>query len=418
MLIGVIILTISFLFLLRRMYKQKGMTPSVFIIFIYTLSFVSSCVLIFCGFVHENPKIDDYLSGFLFLLLALSLYLYPFVNVDDHRFRTMKIPNMTYLRKFVIILTLGSFFSLIFYIPVAYKMLTLSVLDIGAMRALINAGEHPFIQAGTLNALAKLFAFLYNIQLVFFFINIIVEKKIRSFSWLILLSSLSYVVYVLAFMGRDGFVFWLFSFVFTYLLFYNFISKAIAVRLKKLFLIVTISFGFVFLSITIGRFVVGNDDNNALIETLLSYMGQGSINFAEYFSIPNMPTDGGKSLFLPLFQDVDISYALKRESLLSNYDIVPWIFKTFIVSIYSSLGSWFTILLGIFLIIIYRNTFKERKKGVLSFSFALIYMSVFTVYSQGVFYLTYYHNIAHLSLLLIAVLALYARSLPCVTIKC
>ena len=154
-----------------------------------------------------------------------------------------------------------------------------------------------------------------------------------------------------------------------------------------------------------------------LFESLLSYMGQGSINFAEYYYIPNMISDGGQSLFLPLVKNVDLNYKEQVSSLLYNYDIVPWIFKTFVSSIYTSIGSLFSLILGLILLFVYKNFFKERKKGVLSFSFLLIYTVFFTVYSQGAFYLTYYHNIAHLSVLLIFLLALLSSIGPSVTIK-
>lgn len=218
-------------------------------------------------------------------------------------------------------------------------------------------------------------------------------------------------------MGRDGIVFWIFSFVFSFLLFRKYLHDGILKTLKKITFVIFSSFLFFFLIISIGRFLFANEDAMQLFESLLSYMGQGSINFAEYYYIPNMISDGGQSLFFPLIKNVDLNYKDQVDSLLYNYDIVPWIFKTFISSIYTSIGSLFLLIFGLILLFVYKYSFKEKKKGVLSFPFVLVYTVFFTVYSQGVFYLTYYHNIAHLSVLLIFLLALLSSIGSSVTIK-
>lgn len=412
------VLTFAFWWtVLLKMIKKKGFTSSTFLISIYTLSFLCSVLLIILEFQQKNPKIDNYFGGYLFLTVSLWLYLYPFIEINDSNFEYLRIPSKKIIKCISVILSVCSLYSIVFYLPVAYKMIAVDIADIANVRSMVTTGNHPFIEPSIKNGLAKLFAFLYNLQLTLFFINLIIDKKIRFFSWVILFSSLSYPVFVLAFMGRDGIVFWIFSFIFSFLLFRKYLHSGILKTLKKITVVIFSFFLFFFLIISVGRFLVANEDAMQLFESLLSYIGQGPINFAEYYYIPNMISDGGQSLFLPLVKDVDLNYKNQVDSLLYNYDIVPWIFKTFISSIYTSIGSLFLLIFGLILLFVYKYSFKEKKKGVLSFPFVLVYTVFFTVYSQGVFYLTYYHNIAHLSVLLIFLLALFSSIGSSVTIK-
>lgn len=412
------VLTFAFWWtVLLKMIKKKGFTSSTFLISIYTLSFLCSVLLIILEFQQKNPKIDNYFGGYLFLTVSLWLYLYPFIEINDSNFEYLRIPSKKIIKCISVILSVCSIYSIVFYLPVAYKMIAVDIADIANVRSMVTTGNHPFIEPSIKNGLAKLFAFLYNLQLTLFFINLIIDRKIRFFSWVILFSSLSYPVFVLAFMGRDGIVFWIFSFIFSFLLFRKYLHGGILKTLKKITVVIFSFFLFFFLIISVGRFLVANEDAMQLFESLLSYIGQGPINFAEYYYIPNMISDGGQSLFLPLVKDIDLNYKNQIDSLLYNYDIVPWIFKTFISSIYTSIGSLFLLIFGLILLFVYKYSFKEKKKGVLSFPFVLVYTVFFTVYSQGVFYLTYYHNIAHLSVLLIFLLALFSSIGSSVTIK-
>ena len=412
------VLTFAFWWtVLLKMIKKKGFTSSTFLISIYTLSFLCSVLLIILEFQQKNPKIDNYFGGYLFLTVSLWLYLYPFIEINDSNFEYLRIPSKKIIKCISVILSVCSIYSIVFYLPVAYKMIAVDIADIANVRSMVTTVNHPFIEPSIKNGLDKLFAFLYNLQLTLFFINLIIDRKIRFFSWVILFSSLSYPVFVLAFMGRDGIVFWIFSFIFSFLLFRKYLHGGILKTLKKITVVIFSFFLFFFLIISVGRFLVANEDAMQLFESLLSYIGQGPINFAEYYYIPNMISDGGQSLFLPLVKDVDLNYKNQIDSLLYNYDIVPWIFKTFISSIYTSIGSLFLLIFGLILLFVYKYSFKEKKKGVLSFPFVLVYTVFFTVYSQGVFYLTYYHNIAHLSVLLIFLLALFSSIGSSVTIK-
>ena len=412
------VLTFAFWWtVLLKMIKKKGFTSSTFLISIYTLSFLCSVLLIILEFQQKNPKIDNYFGGYLFLTVSLWLYLYPFIEINDSNFEYLRIPSKKIIKCISVILSVCSIYSIVFYLPVAYKMIAVDIADIANVRSMVTTGNHPFIEPSIKNGLAKLFAFLYNLQLTLFFINLIIDRKIRFFSWVILFSSLSYPVFVLAFMGRDGIVFWIFSFIFSFLLFRKYLHGGILKTLKKITVVIFSFFLFFFLIISVGRFLVANEDAMQLFESLLSYIGQGPINFAEYYYIPNMISDGGQSLFLPLVKDVDLNYKNQIDSLLYNYDIVPWIFKTFISSINTSIGSLFLLIFGLIVLFVYKYSFKEKKKGVLSFPFVLVYTVFFTVYSQGVFYLTYYHNIAHLSVLLIFLLALFSSIGSSVTIK-
>ena len=239
------VLTFAFWWtVLLRMIKKKGFTSSTFLISIYTLSFLCSVLLIILEFQQKNPKIDNYSFGYLFLTVSLWLYLYPFIEINDSNFEYLRIPSKKIIKCISVILSVCSLYSIVFYLPVAYKMIAVDIADIANVRSMVTTGNHPFIEPSIKNGLAKLFAFLYNLQLTLFFINLIIDKKIRFFSWVILFSSLSYPIFVLAFMGRDGIVFWIFSFVFSFLLFRKYLHDGILKTLKKITFVIFSSFLF------------------------------------------------------------------------------------------------------------------------------------------------------------------------------
>jgi len=76
---------------------------------------------------------------------------------------------------------------------------------------------------------------LFIVAQVCSFINLIPINGKRNVykAYLMLISSLSFVVYVLAYAGRDGVVFWLMSYVFCFLLFRKFLIKSDLKKMKR-----------------------------------------------------------------------------------------------------------------------------------------------------------------------------------------
>lgn len=404
--LGLSVYTFCFCWITYMMYKRKGMASSVFLLMLYTFSAATALGLVALDFYGTNPKIQDYDSGSLFLMVALFLFLYPFYDVNDGYIKCICIPDRRVLDVFATILTVLSLFSVIYFIPIAAEMMFVDVDEVYDLRVAVARGENPFITPTIYNTIAGTAATFYSVQQLLFFIYIIREHRrsyVKWFNWLILLSSFSYPVFVLAYMGRDGVVFWIITFISMLLLFKNFIHEDLAMKIKKAALYIMLPFALVLVFITVGRFVVsGPEGGHGLLYSIFNYFGQGPVNFAEIYYTDIRAMGFGKNV-LPLFfgdQQVDLRYQLNQ------YGLVPWVFKTFVYNIYSDFGSFYTLLIGLGMALLYKFTFVEdRVKRTFSFQFVLLYTLFFTIYSQGLFYFRQYNRVGNLYIITLLMLA-------------
>lgn len=406
--LALLIFFVVFLLLSIRIYKQKGLTPSLFLYVLYTLSgFASLILMLFYGY-GENRYIGDYNGGVLFLLLALLLFLYPFLEIKDGNIISITLPVSSIFKPFAWMLTVLSWFSIFYFIPIAKSMLFVNIADVASLRNAVARGENPFITESIFNTIAGTAASFYMLELLFFFLVILEKKKITISSIIILLGSFSYPLFVLAYLGRDGILFWFFSFISYFLLFYRYLPIVVIKRLKKLGIFVSLPFIAIFLFITIGRFVVsGNSDD--VFYPIVNYLGQGPINFAELYYTGIQKLGYGSNIFPLLFNsdNVDINYALDR------YDLKSWVFKTFVSSIYIDFGTVLTLVIGILLIFMFRFFYlSDKRKSNFSFSLLIMYSLFFTIYSQGVFYFRQGYNAGNLFIISMLLFALFFAYLP------
>ena len=227
------------------------------------------------------------------------------------------------------------------------------------------------------------------------------------FAVMVLLSSLSYPIFVLAYLGRDGILFWFFTFISYLLLFYRYLPVVVMKKLRKVAIVMSIPFVAVFLMITIGRFVVGGSSGSVLYP-ILSYLGQGPVNFAELYDTGVKNMGLGSNIF-PLFfaSTEDVGYLLER------YDIKTWVFKTFVYTVYTDFGVVLTLLIGVILLLLFRTFYKNDKlKCNMSFSFLVLFGLFFTVYSQGVFYFRQYNRVGNLFIVVMLLFAFISNFLP------
>lgn len=403
--IGLFILVLVISFLTFRIYQKKGFTSSCFIFLLYTFSCISAVILTFFYGLGNNMYITDYNIGYIFLLVAILLFLYPFYDIKDDKIEVIIIPKYTYLKLFAIVLTLLSLFSIVYFLPIAKKMIFIDIVDIAQVRIDVAHGKHPFIENSIYNTIAGTSATFYTLQLLFFFIFLVRNNRI---SYLMLLSSFSYPLFVLAYMGRDGILFWVMTFISFFLLFKNRISKNNVRKLKKILLIISIPFTLIFIIITIGRFVVDEyNQSENIVYPILNYLGQGPINFSELYNTDIYSSCYGKNLF-PIFFEADVAYQYKME----KYSIVPWVFKTFVSPIYLDFGPFFTLLIGVILISIYNYTYRLKKQRVFSLSLLIIYTLFFTIYSQGIFYFRQMNVVGNLYIIVMITLAFFVGRLP------
>lgn len=393
----------------RSVYKRKGITASTALYALYALSGISSVVLVYVYDYQMNPKITDYFTGFVYLAIALLIYLYPFKKIRDNSFMSFSMPKSSIFNLLSGGLCAVSLFSLLYFTPLAIQMLSVNVADVAEVRQMVAMGENPLITETIYNTIAGTAASFYSVLLLFFFMNIVKENRITLFAYLMLIGSFSYPMFVLAYMGRDGMLFWGFSFVFNYLLFRKFLPENLARNLKKIAIRIGAVFGFAFVFITVGRFLVEGLSDNAekgVLYPFFNYMGQQSINFTELFSTDLLQMNYMQGV-LPLIFGEPIS----KEMPLESYGLVTWVFKTFVSTIYTNFGALLTLLIGLFLNILF-SVVNKKNTANFSFSFLILYTLFITIYSQGVFYFRLYNKVGNLYIIVMLVFAVLALFFP------
>src|SRR5208337_1059847 len=101
-------------------------------------------------------------------------------------------------------------------------------------------------------------------------------KRKPCLALLMLISSLSYVVYIFAYVGRDGPVYWGMSFFFCFYLFKDFILSRDLKKIKQFFAICLPLLIVPFLLISESRF---SHSSGGTVWSIVSYAGQEIMNF-------------------------------------------------------------------------------------------------------------------------------------------
>ena len=343
----------------------------------------------------------------MYLSIGFIIAFSGFLKYKDKNFNTIRIQNLKLLSLFENVLLYGGFGSLFFFLPFAISGLSgdveLNRLDIFGFQ------ESVLAKYGIINSIFSLFANLFIFAILLAFIRFADKDNLKSRGkgYLLLLSSFSYVVYVLAYVGRDGIVYWLMSYSFIYLVFKRFISITIK---KKLFYQYFISIGILivpFMIISIARF-------SAMAEgvgwKLLEYAGCQLKNFNDSFYV-DPPLLYGRLAF-PIFLDILETFGISFEKALVqdrfpyylSLGVDPWIFKTFIGDLLMDFGKIGTLLYLIFFSVLARFSLKKVSiEGTFTFSNLILFILLYQMILWGVFYFRFYSmNFYIIAVILIA----------------
>lgn len=401
----IFIITLFFVFLTRYFWKRHGLSISSLMWAWYAIMYISSICLV----TFYDRTISSESGVYAYMAFVIFILLIPFCVINDNKINTLILPSDKWLKLSISVLTIGSLFAVCYYIPSSIKALSVGMADIEYTRAIIGStGENPFVQRSLLNTIASIFSTFFMLQIVFFFITVIKEKRLSRKSLLILGSSTSYIFLVLSFLGRDGFVFWGLSFLFLYVFFSKFIGDIVKRKIKKLFVIIMSLSAFVFVIITIGRFLYSSDSDFAY--PFLNYMGQGPLNFPDLFSVDITPI-GGSGIFSLILGNVDESIFNHNQALYYQHDISTSIFRTIVGSLYVNFGLYGTILFSVFSCMLVLLS-RPKKKNKWDFSFIIIYMLYVMILYQGVFYYKLYDNASNLYVILSFLMAIIYKILP------
>lgn len=374
--------------------KHSWLTSSSFLICLYTVSVLMTIVDIPLN--DDNLVLSDkYWGASSFMVVMILAFLYPMLHFDESKIQRLKLPSRKLLDAFSNVIIVLSLFSIFYYIPTVWNIMH---GDLGALRNALYAGEE-YVEASLLNTIASTSSSMYVFALLLFFIYLILGAS----KWRIILlfvSSLSNVVHVLAYVGRDGVVFWIFAFLYLYLFFSPFLRKVSKAKIKKIAIISGVILLVPFMLISIGRF----QDNTGTLNSIVSYFGQPFVYGTLYFGIDNPPLDPGHSF--PLLFEFTGMKMPEGAGQWEEGGTVSWVFGTFLKSLYASLGGAIPLIIFCLISGLIFVTVFGKKRTTFLFSSVFIYILYFEVYSQGVFYFRQYTRGGNLFILLCFLMAL------------
>ena len=399
----IIIAFLVFLLFACQNSKRKGtwLTPSSFLLLIYTLSIFMSIIDIpLNGDVLVTQ--EKYWLPSIEMWVMLLAFLYPFQRFNESKVEDILVPGRQFLDVFSGVIIVLSLYSILWYFPTVMNLLR---GDLGALRNALYAGEE-YVETGIFNTIASTSASLYVFSLLLFFIYLCIGgSKWRLI--LLFISSMSEPIHVLSFVGRDGIVFWIFAVTFLFLVFKPYIQTKKIDKIKKYGILVGTVLLIPFVMISVGRF---GDQEGGTFNAIVNYLGQPYVYGTLYFGIDNPPVDVGHSF--PLFYEFTGMKLPESTGKWEEGGTVSWVFGTFLKSWYESFGGWFGLILCcIACAVIFFSVFCKVKK-VLPMNKLFVYIVYFQVFAQGVFYFRQYTRGGNLFIIICFLFAIAFKAKP------
>ena len=396
-----ILVVLFFLWYGNAKKKKSFLCSSSILLGIYVVSAIFALPTLSIG-EYKEPYLSSYWWPAIVFLFYLLLLLIPARGFKDNAVTQLVLPSRQALNVMATVIIVLSIYSLIYY---SSTVSTIFTMDLGDARTDLYLGEE-YVEAGLMNTIASVSASLYVFALLLFFIFLTIpsSKFVRT---LLLISSLSEPLHILAYVGRDGVVFWLFSFVFLYTIFRNYMEPASKSFLKKIFIVAGVILIIPFMLITISRFGDGGNNQGAF-DSIINYWGQGYIQGTLYMGIENKPPISHGSSF-PLFYELTGISKPVSLGMTQIGEWRSWFFGTIVTSLmrnFGHVGFWIIVVVTLALFF----GIMKIKSGRLQFHQLIFYILYFQIMSQGVFYFKQYTRGGNLFILLTLLLVVFFRA--------
>lgn len=355
-----------------RKKKAAKVNISILVLLLYFFSVITTFVYIELFDIQNIAYNNELIPYALLFCLFIILFFWPLIRYDEEKSRCLILPSQKILDIFSMFVVVISIVSIIYFLPIAITIF--STTNLSDAREMATQDGNQFIQVGLLNTIASTAASFYNIALILSFIYLSIGKR-KGLAILLFISSFSYVLNVFAYAGRDGVIFWTFSFLVTYMFFKDYLPHKIQKRLKQAFLIFLCVGIILFLAISSDRF------GNAMIKSFVSYYGQQYINFCFYCQEGFYYTPGYD---FPLFREIlGLPKLLRGVWEVGNSS--SWTWGTLFRSFLENFGLTGSIILGFIISIIINVIINNGKKST-KFSVLFVLFLYLQVLMQGVFY--------------------------------
>ena len=398
----IILYPILFSLLTFRYYKTRQNTPlSWFLVLYYLLSSVTANYLYFSNSFNEFQNISITLHSVLYHFFCLFLVIEGFYQIEKST--DIELPYIQFGRLifFLMPLIIFSFISIYDSINLLRKTSGMSIVE---RRFAYNQRELYDPRTGLLISYIKnLASTLYPICIFFFFyISHYYPRKIL-FAILLIISSLSIGVHGLTIAGRDSMVQWIIMFGCNYLLFKHLITKRFKRKILLLGSFIIIISSVVIVFITMQRFGERPKD---VVDSSLSYFGQGFINFSKYFELFPGGSFFGKMTFPVLFPvDERVSPAYLND----NFPGISFylnVFPTMIGTFYMDFGYLGTIVLSL---LIFFLLLLIKRLYIKSLNYCFLFILILQVLICGLFWFMHFSLMFQKIFLLLLLYSIYKK---------
>lgn len=339
-----------------------------------------------------RPVFAPNYASTLFLLLCICLCISGFQRFRaDHLTSVVgSFRSQTLIENFLIALQFG---AIVFFLPFAVSSLT---GDANENRLELASKAELLGSYGLLNTAAGAASQLFSSSLVMAFIRLsqpVLRRGSYGRAMLLMLASLSYVIYILAYVGRDGIVYWLMTILMVFLVF----KPHLPARARGFVLMfgsgVLAIMLIPFAAITVARFS-GTDHGS--VWSILDYFGTQIQTFSDYSTLDrpltlgamNFPKLVGSACYVAGFDCPswdDIRWIIFDQYLDQGKE--PWLFGTFVSDFVGDFGYWGTLLLiAVFSALSHRLCSKSAKGQSMTLPRLLLILFMFLVPYWGVFF--------------------------------
>ena len=371
--------------------REAGAYPLITLLWWEYFALGVSSLLIALTDVLQPVYAPNYLSAlFLLLCVAISALGFGGFRAQDVGQLFGRIRGQRTIENLLIcsqLLAIG------FFLPFAISSLT---GDANENRLLLADKMEELSTYGLINTASGAVAQLFSCSLVMALLRLSPrpgQQRNVPRAILLMLCSLSYVVYILAYVGRDGVVYWLMTAAMILAVFWRHLAKADRTRIVGIGVFVSVLLLVPFMAISIARFF---EAERGGAWSFLEYFGAQIHHFSDYSSIDRPLTLG--VLNFPMFIGAACSTAglqceswpAIRDFIFSLYlaqDIEPWLFGTFVsdfVADFGNLGA-FVLVCGLALLS-HRLCTGYRPQGRMTLARLLLILFLFLIPFWGVFY--------------------------------
>lgn len=380
--------------------KKRFWAPAVFLIAVYLFSLVFSVILL----QTTNEYRVDLLSCIIFVV-EFSLLASPFFVKKP---RIEPCNNPVFLRFFRMTgMTLGGIIivCMLFLIPYVQEVFFIGLAD--ARSASVEGELVVQFVARSIPAYAyallRCFYPLSYAMLLMFFYSLSFYSQNKLLNVVLFLSSFAGIFIGIFDGGRTNLMYWVMAFNFLLIIFFPYLSskkKAGLFSISGIFVGVLVLY---FIIVSTARF--GDYDTES---SLVRYTGTPFLNFCEFIQKYHVSHFSLRRVF-PFLSEVisgPMSIMEYRDIIYQKSHMDIGLFYTLLGDLYVDLG-----LVGMFIytVVYNRITKKSMNKHVVSLSNLLIFLVLYLIPLQGLFYYSYWRSVVTLCSIGVVVYALYIK---------